>query len=94
MEVNGHLITYGKVTQTYRVVRAQRYYDDRGGFATQEAAAAYASALPRGRQPSSEAHRCQPYRNARGERIDPAEQSGIGCPTCCPPDGRVRKPKS
>jgi hypothetical protein len=35
------------------------------------------------------AHVCRPYRNARGEVIDPAEQDGIGCPVCWPEDGRV-----
>jgi hypothetical protein len=36
-----------------------------------------------------QAHVCRPYRNARGELIDPAQQGGIGCPVCCPDDGRV-----
>jgi hypothetical protein len=34
-------------------------------------------------------HACRPYRNVRGELIDPAQQGGIGCPVCCPDDGRV-----
>lgn len=34
-------------------------------------------------------HACIPYVNARGEVIDPADQLGIGCPVCQPPDGRV-----
>jgi hypothetical protein len=34
-------------------------------------------------------HVCRPYRNVRGELIDPAQQGGIGCPVCLPDDGRV-----
>jgi hypothetical protein len=34
-------------------------------------------------------HVCHPYRNVRGELIDPADQGGIGCPVCWPDDGRV-----
>ena len=34
-------------------------------------------------------HVCRPYRNVRGELIDPAQQGGIGCPVCWPDDGRV-----
>lgn len=29
-------------------------------------------------------HRCPKYVNARGEVIDPAQQSGIGCHVCQP----------
>lgn len=36
------------------------------------------------------AHRCRKYLNACGEVIDPADQGGIGCPVCYPPDGRVQ----
>ena len=36
-------------------------------------------------------HRCKPYLNSRGEIIDPARQSGIGCPVCNPPGGRITK---
>ena len=32
-------------------------------------------------------HVCNPYRNVRGELIDPAQQGGIGCPVCWPDDG-------
>jgi hypothetical protein len=35
------------------------------------------------------AHVCKPYRNVRGELIDPAQQGGFGCPVCWPDDGRV-----
>jgi hypothetical protein len=34
-------------------------------------------------------HVCRPYRNVRGEVIDPAQQGGIGCPICWPDEGRV-----
>ena len=34
-------------------------------------------------------HKCKPYTTARGELVNPANQGGIGCPVCLPPDGRV-----
>lgn len=36
-------------------------------------------------------HQCRFYMNARLEVIDPAEQGGIGCKICLPPDGRYHK---
>jgi hypothetical protein len=38
----------------------------------------------------NQSHRCQKYANARGEIIDPAAQSGIGCPVCEARDGYER----
>ena len=36
-------------------------------------------------------HRCATYISARDEVCDPAEQEGIGCPRCYPPDGRASR---